>query len=242
MTNLPTRRFYSFGSFRVDARERLLFKGDREIPLTPKVFDTLLTLIENCSHVLTKKELMQKVWPDSFVEENNLAQNISLLRKALGESFIQTIPKRGYRFVGEVRTDEPKSEPVVIRERTRARIVIERDDDDKIDSRDIHSLLPGAKVIDVTPVETPLLRPPETMYARSGDVNIAYQVIGDAPLDLVFVMGWVSHLEYFWREPNCGSHRFHVSFFSTNAGQDSPIACRYINCPHSNNAWTTCAP
>ena len=214
MTNLPASRFYSFGTFRVDAHERLLFKGDREIPLTPKVFDTLLVLIENSSHVLTKKELMQKVWPDSFVEENNLAQNISLLRKALGESFIQTIPKRGYRFVGEVRTDEPESEPVVIRERTRARIVIERDDDDKIDSRDIHSLLPGAKVIDVTPVETPLLRPPDTMYARSGEVNIAYQVIGDAPLDLVFVMGWVSHLEYFWREPNFARFLLRLASFS----------------------------
>jgi len=103
MTNEKRGQIYSFGVFRVDADERLLFKGDREISLTPKVFDTLLALIENSSHVLTKKELMQKVWPDSFVEENNLAQNISLLRKALGESFIQTVPKRGYRFVGDVR-------------------------------------------------------------------------------------------------------------------------------------------
>ena len=100
MTNVPARRFYSFGAFRVDADERMLFKGDREIPLTPKVFDTLLVLLENSSHVLTKKELMQQVWPDSFVEENNLAQNISVLRKALGkakegEDYIQTVPKRG---------------------------------------------------------------------------------------------------------------------------------------------------
>ncbi len=219
MTNLPTRRFYSFGSFRVDARERLLFKGDREIPLTPKVFDTLLTLIENCSHVLTKKELMQKVWPDSFVEENNLAQNISLLRKALGGSFIQTIPKRGYRFVADVSVDEGEPETLVIHERTRARIVVERDDDDALDARQIHSLLPGTaarviNAIDVTATETPLLRPPETMYARSGDVNIAYQVIGDAPLDLVFVMGWVSHLEYFWREPNFARFLMRLASFS----------------------------
>ncbi len=219
MTNLPARRFYSFGPFRVDARERLLFKGDREIPLTPKVFDTLLTLIENCSHVLTKKELMQKVWPDSFVEENNLAQNISLLRKALGGSFIQTIPKRGYRFVADVSVDEGEPETLVIHERTRARIVVERDDDDALDARQIHSLLPGTaarviNAIDVTATETPLLRPPETMYARSGDVNIAYQVIGDAPLDLVFVMGWVSHLEYFWREPNFARFLMRLASFS----------------------------
>ena len=202
MTNENRGRVYSFGAFRVDAGERLLFKGNREIPLTPKVFETLLALIENSSHVLTKKELMQKVWPDSFVEENNLAQNISLLRKALGESFIQTIPKRGYRFVADVSISGDESETLIVRERTRTRIVVERDDDDRFDAHQIQSLIPAGApsvinaidVIDVTP-ETPSLRPPETMYARSGDVNIAYQVIGDAPLDLMFVMGWVSHLE-----------------------------------------------
>ena len=216
MTKEKRGYVYSFGAFRVDADERLLFKGDREISLTPKVFDTLLALIENSSHVLTKKELMQKVWPDSFVEENNLAQNISLLRKALGESFIQTVPKRGYRFVGEVRLSGVENETMIVHERTRTRIVVERDDDDEFDSRQIQSLLPGSvhKVIDVTPVETPLLRAPETMYARSGDVNIAYQVIGDAPLDLVFVMGWVSHLEYFWREPNFARFLNRLASFS----------------------------
>src|ERR687891_1205559 len=101
MMNRPPKRFYLFDGFRVDATERLLFKEDREVPLTPKVFDTLLVLLENSSHVLTKQELMQKVWPDSFVEENNLAQNISTLRKALGQGkqgqdYIQTVPKRGY--------------------------------------------------------------------------------------------------------------------------------------------------
>ena len=214
MTKGKTALFYSFGAFRVDVHERLLFKGDREISLTPKVFDTLLALIENSSHVLTKKELMQKVWPDSFVEENNLAQNISLLRKALGESFIQTVPKRGYRFVAEVSISGDEEETLIVHERRRARIVVERDDDDEFDSRQIQSLLPGAKVIDVTPVDTPVLRPPETMYARSGDVNIAYQVIGDAPLDLVFVMGWVSHLEYFWREPNFARFLMRLASFS----------------------------
>ncbi|HEU4511077.1 MAG TPA: winged helix-turn-helix domain-containing protein [Pyrinomonadaceae bacterium] len=100
MMNRPSRRFYLFDGFRLDARERILFKENREVPLTPKVFDTLLVLLENSSHVLTKKELMQQVWPDSFVEENNLAQNISILRKALGasttgEHYIQTVVFKG---------------------------------------------------------------------------------------------------------------------------------------------------
>jgi len=203
-----TQRFYLFDGFRVDASERLLFKDNREVSLTPKVFDTLLVLLENSSHVLTKKELMEQVWPDSFVEENNLAQNISILRKALsegkeGEPYIQTVPKRGYRFVADVRTTGGDDESVIVRERIRARIVVERDDDHVID------VTPAAQVIHKLEQ-----RPPETMYARSGDVNIAYQVIGDAPLDLVFVMGWVSHMEYFWREPSFARFLHRLASFS----------------------------
>jgi pimeloyl-ACP methyl ester carboxylesterase/DNA-binding winged helix-turn-helix (wHTH) protein/class 3 adenylate cyclase len=223
MMNRPDRRFYLFDAFQVDVNERLLLKDNREVPLTPKVFDTLLVLLENSSHVMTKKELMQQVWPDSFVEENNLAQNISILRKALGKSgegeqYIQTVPKRGYRFVGDVRATGGEEESVIVRERTRARIVVERDDEDEI-------FIPGGRVIDVLPGDvthdvthrqpgSALQRPPETMYARSGDVNIAYQVIGDAPLDLVFVMGWVSHLEYFWREPSFARFLLRLASFS----------------------------
>src|SRR4030095_8181280 len=83
------------------------------------------------------------------------------------------------------------------------RIVVENTDDQINDQ---------VKVIDV-PVLEPV-RAPETMYARSGDVNIAYQVVGDAPLDLVFVMGWVSHMEYFWREPNFARFLLRLASFS----------------------------
>lgn len=108
-------RTYVFGAFRVDARERLLFSETGVIALTPKAFDTLLVLVENSGHVLSKDELMAKVWPDSFVEENNLAQNISALRKALGadrsvQKYIETVPKRGYRFTAEVRENVERSE------------------------------------------------------------------------------------------------------------------------------------
>jgi len=132
MMSRPAKRFYLFDVFRVDALERILFKGNTEVPLTPKVFDTLLVLLQNSSHVLTKKELMHQVWPDSFVEENNLAQNISILRKALGENFIQTVPKRGYRFVGDVTTNTGDDEALIVRERTRARIVVDSTDDEDL--------------------------------------------------------------------------------------------------------------
>src|SRR5712664_4073210 len=115
------RHLYEFGPFRLDATERLLLRDEHHIPLTPKAFETLLVLVEHGGHVIDKDELMKKVWPDTFVEEVNLAKNVSNLRKILGaeqaEHYIETIPKRGYRFVVGVRevwAEEPAPIPVPI--------------------------------------------------------------------------------------------------------------------------------
>ncbi|MGE0133071.1 MAG: alpha/beta fold hydrolase [Blastocatellales bacterium] len=101
------RYLYEFGPFRLDPTERLLTRGGLALALTPKAFDTLLALVENSRHVVTKEELMNRVWPDIYVEETNLAQHISMLRKVLverpdGGQYIETVPKRGYRFVAPV--------------------------------------------------------------------------------------------------------------------------------------------
>jgi DNA-binding winged helix-turn-helix (wHTH) protein len=112
--------FYEFGRFRLDATERVLRRDQDLVPLTPKVFDILLVLVERGGHVVEKDDLMKRVWPDTFVEEGNLTQSVSLLRKALGEApggpqFIETISRRGYRFVAEVREgreSEAKAVPV----------------------------------------------------------------------------------------------------------------------------------
>jgi pimeloyl-ACP methyl ester carboxylesterase/DNA-binding winged helix-turn-helix (wHTH) protein len=210
MMSKQTKRFYVFGVFRIDVTERVLSGEKGVVSLTPKAFDTLLVLVENSGHVLSKEELMEKVWPDSFVEENNLAQNISALRKALDEEgvrpqkYIETVPKRGYRFIADVREKwegEDEDERALQPSEPGTRAVID------LPSRiHRHDVSRGFKF--------PLERQPETMYARSGDVNIAYQVIGDAPLDLVFVMGWVSHLEYFWREPNFARFLLRLASFS----------------------------
>src|SRR6266487_3780342 len=102
--NEPQSYIYEFGDFRVDAAKRLLVNRDGEaIPVTPKVFDTLLYLVEHQGLVLDKDELMQAIWPHTVVEENNLNQSISALRRVLGESrgesrYIATVPGRGYRF------------------------------------------------------------------------------------------------------------------------------------------------
>jgi DNA-binding winged helix-turn-helix (wHTH) protein/TolB-like protein/Flp pilus assembly protein TadD len=106
--------FYEFGAFRINVTERLLQRGNELVPLSPKVFDTLLILVENHGHVVEKKELMQLLWPDTFVEESSLTQNISLLRRALtgtesDRQYVETIPKRGYRFIGDVSHTEESS-------------------------------------------------------------------------------------------------------------------------------------
>jgi DNA-binding winged helix-turn-helix (wHTH) protein/TolB-like protein len=107
-TNKQVNRFYEFDSFRIDTRERLLLQDDKPIPLLPKAFDTLLVLVQNSREVLDKDYLLKEVWPDSVVEENNLAQAISEIRKALSEGakdqrFIVTVRSRGYRFAAEVK-------------------------------------------------------------------------------------------------------------------------------------------
>ena len=86
------KRFYVFGVFRIDVGERVLLSEKGPVSLTPKAFDLLLFLVENSGHILDKEELMKQVWPDSFVEENNLADNISTLRKVLGDDAKE--PKR----------------------------------------------------------------------------------------------------------------------------------------------------
>lgn len=160
--SLTSPAIYSFGPFELNPRERKLLRDGRSVPLTPKVFDLLCMLVQRHGHILTKDEIMSHVWAHTIVEDANLAQSISVLRKALGHApgneFIQTVSRFGYRFVFPVNSPETPSEP--------------------------------RKSL------------PETRYARSGDVNIAYQVLGNGPIDLVFVMGWVSHLEYFWAEPS----------------------------------------
>lgn len=121
-------RFYEFGPFRIDKLNHVLLREGQVLPLKPKVFDTLLVLVENRDRVIDKDELLSRLWPDTVVEESNLTQNVYLLRKALGEephgeAFIQTMPKRGYRFVAavteveadssDIRKIAPDSQPVL---------------------------------------------------------------------------------------------------------------------------------
>ncbi len=110
--SLAIKHFYRFGDFTVDADQKVLRRNGTPLPLTPKVFDMLLILVENGGRIVEKKELMNRLWPDTFVEEANLSTNILQLRKSLGDHarqpiYIETVARRGYRFIAPVATDEP---------------------------------------------------------------------------------------------------------------------------------------
>lgn len=107
---------FEFGPFRMDPSEETLYRDGKPVALTPKAFETLLTLVRQSGRLVTKAALMEALWPDSFVEEGNLTFNISTLRKAMGEGpgqrYIETVPRRGYRFVAGVRATSRRLPPV----------------------------------------------------------------------------------------------------------------------------------
>ena len=125
------KQLLEFGPFRIDAEQRLLLRDQLPIPLPPKAFDLLLVLVARSGQVVLKDDLMKLLWPDTFVEESNLGQQVFQLRKALGErpqdhSYIVTVPGRGYRFVQQVRTLPAETEEIVVRTQSRSRFVIEQ--------------------------------------------------------------------------------------------------------------------
>jgi DNA-binding winged helix-turn-helix (wHTH) protein/tetratricopeptide (TPR) repeat protein len=140
------RRLYEFGPFRIDPDHRQLLRQNQPVPLQSKAFDILMVLVENSEKVVSKDDLMKSVWPDTFVEESNLAQHIFVLRKTLGDTveekrYIVTVPGRGYRFAETVRavglevedrrqeigTREDKEEQIVLASRSLAKVTFERD-------------------------------------------------------------------------------------------------------------------
>ena len=133
MSSRPTH-LYEFGPFVLDPTERTLMREGQRVRLRPKVFDTLVALLEHRGRLVEKEELMQAVWPGQIVEEGNLNKNVSMLREALGESrgtptYIETEPKHGYRFVAQVRTVNRDTE-LVLETRTRTSVVVEEETED----------------------------------------------------------------------------------------------------------------
>lgn len=134
------RRLYEFGPFQIDPDHRQLLRENQPVPLQPKAFDILLALVENSGNVVSKDDLLKRVWPDTFVEEANLSQHIFVLRKTLGDTvedkrYIVTVPGRGYQLAQAVRAitadeeiagAESNEAEIVVASRSSATLVIER--------------------------------------------------------------------------------------------------------------------
>jgi pimeloyl-ACP methyl ester carboxylesterase/DNA-binding winged helix-turn-helix (wHTH) protein len=180
-----------FGPFRLEIADATLWLGSQSLPLTPKAFSVLQCLAQRSGRLVTKDELFDRVWAGVFVGDAALKVCIREIRRVLADDakapqFIETVHRRGYRFIAPV-TEAHEAAATGVQ--------------------------PAQPAIDAPPAVDPF-EPPETHYARSGDVNIAYQVLGEGPLDLVFVMGWVSHLEYFWKEPSFARFLRRLASFS----------------------------
>ena len=159
------------------------------VPVTPKAFDTLLLLIENAGHVLSKEEIMEEVWEDSFVEENNLvrlSRHCGVPRRDRGRSVHRDRAEIRLSICRSGRGRRARKVRTEVFETTRSRIFIE-DEGIRVCTKE----LPLPRNLWCLPKFRP-----ETHYARNGDVNIAYQAVGEGEIDIVFVMGWVSHLSF----------------------------------------------
>ena len=164
---------FRFESFELDVEERRLLRSDELIPLRAKVFDTLCILVENHGRLIRKNELMQRLWPDSVVEENNLDHNISKLRHALqdgsnDQKFIETVPRQGYRFIAEVQ--QVATRPT------------------------LHKVVasPETELISEQEIQT---------FITSDGVRIAYTIGGSGP-PLVRAVDWLNHLDFEWKNPS----------------------------------------
>jgi len=171
------RHFYEFGPFRIDTRNRQLLRESELVPLKAKAVDTLLLLIESRGDVVEKDEMMGRLWPDSFVEEANLTQNIYTLRKALGGDYIQTVPRRGYRFVAEVKEADDTTDLIVIKERTRTSVSYEEEFD------------PDERVLPANAAPAALLSQTVNPPAAKSRIRTAAIVIAAAAIVVVLVGG-----------------------------------------------------
>ena len=129
-----TKHFYEFGPFRIDPHRQLLLRSGEPVPLTSKAFETLLVLVQHSEKLVSKDELMKQLWPDTFVEESNLTQHISMLRKALGESpqdrrYVVTMPGRGYRFAERVKEISEDCGDLVLEGHSVQQVTIEESED-----------------------------------------------------------------------------------------------------------------
>ncbi len=167
-------RVLTFGEYRLDPLSGHLYRGTAPVALTPKAFALLQCLTDQAGRLVSKAELLSAVWPDVFVGDAVLKSTIRELRRALEDS-----------------SQTPRFIETAHRRGYRFMAPVTFEPASPSGPAAVTGLVPPVRAVT-----------PRVSYAHSGDVNIAYQVVGDGPIDLVFVMGWVSHLDWFWNEPS----------------------------------------
>jgi pimeloyl-ACP methyl ester carboxylesterase/DNA-binding winged helix-turn-helix (wHTH) protein len=178
----------TFGPFRLDSATGQLRRGDTVVPLAPKAFTVLQHLVTRPGQLVTKDDLLELAWADVHVGDGALKVCIREIRRALRDD-----PRTPTYIETAHRRGYRFVAPVTI---------------------DVHAhATTGMSVMTSGPAVS-VVSVPETHYARNGDVNIAYQVVGSGPRDLVFIMGWVSHLDYFWAEPTFARFLHRLATFS----------------------------
>jgi pimeloyl-ACP methyl ester carboxylesterase/DNA-binding winged helix-turn-helix (wHTH) protein len=177
----------TFGPFRLDSAAGQLRRGDAVVPLAPKAFTVLQHLVSHPGQLITKDDLLELAWADVHVGDGALKVCIREIRRAL--------------------KDDPRTPTYIETAHRRGYRFV------ATVAAEAVPVLAGLSVVPAGPAVS-VMSVPETHYARSGDVNIAYQVVGSGPRDLVFVMGWVSHLEYFWAEPSFARFLHRLASFS----------------------------
>ena len=205
----PDNRLYEFGPFRLDASEHTLLRGGRPVPLRPKVFDVLLALVERHGRLVGKEELMCAVWPEQFVEEGNLNKAVSMLRQALGEGadgdrYIETVPRRGYRFTADVRrvNGDGGDAELLLETRTRTSLIVEEEVGDEPLAADAGGPVVDAVVVrpageTTTAAPAPLAAGPGAATTEGGATRLASRrrvIIAAVLLALA-----LSALAYAWR-------------------------------------------
>lgn len=206
------KRSYEFGPFRLNPEDRTLSRDGELVPLTIKAFDTLLVLVENAGQLLSKDELMRRVWPETVVEENNLAQQVSFLRKALGESetgvkYIETLPKRGYRFLVTPGLVADGGVGLIVREKIRGRVLVEEEVEDnaEIEARTTH-----------TTAERSLPPPTQSAPVRKKQAAIALTCLG--LLVLAGTAYLLLHARFGKRSPSPGTRTLAIMPFRNLKG------------------------
>lgn len=222
----PIKRFYDFARFRIDTTKRLLLKDGQTVQLTPKAFDTLLLLVENRGRLVSKDELMSRLWPDTVVEEGSLTRNIYLLRKALGEArgqnlYIATVPGQGYQFVADVCEISEESLDLRVTERTRTTIVVSEEETDDRDE-ELSASLPAPAVGVLRLEQAP---PASSSIARILSRKPVLVICALAVLAVIAVVAWL-YLSKESRQSDAGPAR---AMAITNLTTTGNVVCAGIS-------------